>query len=351
MLGAEKEHLPELALFKADKEQPRSYKAHKDRVFDLSFNKTGEFLITASGDTHILVWDVAKDCAQVADLKGHSEIVEKIACHPSDGNLLLSASADKFIKLWDLRTKNAVRSEKTKGHNLNAVWKPDGSTFACYMKDQTAAFFDMNKPGVVGTLKFENGSIKDGRSLNEISLTDISWDSTGNIFLATTSDKDHSLVLFDSRRIEFPAEMSLTLHASSCFYMAIDPSGKFIATGGTDNLITLLNSTEFIPVKCITQMSTQLHQMNFSHDGQYLATASEQSSVQIFDTKSGDLIQVLDTPGIQYSVSWHPTRHVLAYGGEEKQAKAEKTVEGSFRIIGLGKESPAHPQTQTTPLN
>ena len=338
LTGGEKECATESTPFKGEKELVRTYKAHKDRIFDLSFNRSGDQILTASGDTHVLVWDVAKDCALAGDLKGHSEIIEKIACHPTDSNLVLSASADKLIKLWDLRTKNAVRSEKTKGHNLNIVWKPDGSSFASYMKDQSAAFFDNNKPGISSTLKLDHLSLKDGTVLNGVGLSDISWDATGNIFLATTNDKDHSMILFDARKIESPAEMSITLHAGNCYHIAIDPSGKLLATGGLDNLITLVNSTEFVPMKCITQLNTQVHQMNFSHDGQYLAVASDQTAVHLFDSKSGDLLHTLDTPGTQYSVSWHPTKHVLAYGGEEKQNKSDKTVEGSFRVIGLGKD-------------
>jgi THO complex subunit 3 len=329
--------VPDQGPFKAEKEA-RVYRAHKDRVLDLSFTRSGDLLLSASGDSHVLVWDVNKDCAQTADLKGHSEVVEKVACHPLDSNLVLTASADKSLKLWDLRTKAAVRSEKTKAHALNAVWKPDGSTFACYLKDQTAAFFDSQRAGVTGTLKVENASVKDGRTISDCGLTDISWDFTGNIFMASTSDKDHSLLLFDSRKVEFPADFSLALHASSCFYLAVDPSGKYIATGGTDNLISLLNSTEFIAVKCFPQLNSQLHQMAFSHDGLYLAAAAEQTCVTVFDTKSGEIAQVLETPGVQFAVAWHPSRHVLAYGGEEKSSKTEKSVEGSFRVIGLGKD-------------
>ena len=337
ILGNEKTTGTDSHLFKDDNKSVREYKAHKDKVLDLSFNKTGDLLVTASSDWKLMVWDLGKECAKVSDLKGHSDAVEKLACHPIDPNIVLSSAADKVIKLWDLRTKNAVRTEKTKAQNWNIIWKPDGSMFASYVKDQFANFFEVSKPGNCTTLKFDKISLRDGSILSNVGLSDISWDATGNIFMAATSERDHSLLLFDSRKIDSFAEHSLTLNAGPCFYVAVDPSQKLIATWGNDYTIALLDATEFIPVKYITQVQSHLNQMNFSYDGTYLSTASEQTSINIYSTKTGEMVQSIDTPGTQYSVSWHPDKYILAFAGEDKQTKTDRQ-EGSFRIIGLGKD-------------
>ena len=353
ILGNENKLNPDQYLFKEENKTVgvREYKAHKDKVLDLGFNRTGDTLLTCSGDSKVIVWDVGKDCAKAAEIKVPSESVEKIACHPTDPNIFLSTSSDKVIRVWDLRSKTATRTEKTKAQSWNVIWKPDGSTFASYVRDQFASFFDMAKPGSSYTLKFDKVQLRDGPALSNLGLSDISWDVTGNIFMAATSERDHSLLLFDSRgQIDYPAECSLALNAGPCFYLAVDPSGKQLATFGSDYTIALLDSTEFIPVKYITQVQNNLNQMKFSHDGAFLATASEQNSICIYETKNADLVQTIETPGFQYSVSWHPERHILAFAGEEKQSK-EKT-EGCFRIVGLGKDpnssaQPAPPVVQT----
>lgn len=43
---------------------------------------------------------------------------------------LASASIDKTLKIWDIRAQKAVKSEKTKGSNINLAWNPDGSIVA-----------------------------------------------------------------------------------------------------------------------------------------------------------------------------------------------------------------------------
>ena len=38
-------------------------------------------------------------------LKGHEDGVDQLSWHPSDPNILASASADKTLRLWDIRTQ------------------------------------------------------------------------------------------------------------------------------------------------------------------------------------------------------------------------------------------------------
>lgn len=44
-----------------------------------------------------------------------------LACDRSSENLLASGSADTSVKLWDLRTKNAVSTFKTHRKRVNAI--------------------------------------------------------------------------------------------------------------------------------------------------------------------------------------------------------------------------------------
>jgi len=94
-----------------------------------------------------------------------------------------------------------------------------------------------------------------------------------------------SLLLFDGKKIEKPEIDQITLHTGKCFCLAIDPTDRYIATGGADFLISIIDTTEFAPIMTLTGGKGQIHQMNFSHDGNYLATVSEQPIIHIYSIK------------------------------------------------------------------
>ena len=117
-------------LFKGDNKDPKIYKAHKDRIYDCKFSPDGESLATASGDLKISIWDPNSSFDKVIDLRGHTDLVERVAWCPTDPNILLSISEDRTSKLWDIRTKNSIHSHKSKSTYLYLAWSPDGSKYA-----------------------------------------------------------------------------------------------------------------------------------------------------------------------------------------------------------------------------
>lgn len=117
-------------LFRGNKGTPKEFKAHRDRIYDLSFNCEGTLLATGSGDSKVLTWDVTAGFSKYSELKGHSELVERLAWHPTDPHILVSASEDKTTKVWDIRKKGFVVSHKNKNPNLSVTWHPDGTKYS-----------------------------------------------------------------------------------------------------------------------------------------------------------------------------------------------------------------------------
>ncbi len=64
------------------------------------FSPEGFFLATASSDESIIIWNV-KDFKENKALKGHASTVNFIS-FSHDSKLLISASRDGLIKLWNI---------------------------------------------------------------------------------------------------------------------------------------------------------------------------------------------------------------------------------------------------------
>jgi WD40 repeat protein len=69
-------------------------------VNDLVFTPDGNFLLSASDDKNIAVWNVSSG-ALANTLTGHTDAVVSLALS-HDGKLLVSSSKDGTIRLWNL---------------------------------------------------------------------------------------------------------------------------------------------------------------------------------------------------------------------------------------------------------
>lgn len=81
----------------------RYLSGHSESVNSVAFGPDGNALVSGSGDTTIILWDVRDPQApsQLSTLQGHSNTVESVALSP-DGKTLASGSDDSTIILWDM---------------------------------------------------------------------------------------------------------------------------------------------------------------------------------------------------------------------------------------------------------
>jgi WD40 repeat protein len=100
-----------------------SLEGHLESVNDLAYSLDGTILVSASNDKSIKLWDVAsRQC--VRTLLGHTRSVYSISFTP-DGNFLASGGNDHTIKLWCVASGNCIESFKTGSVVLAVEFSPD----------------------------------------------------------------------------------------------------------------------------------------------------------------------------------------------------------------------------------
>ncbi|QFS52113.1 trypsin-like peptidase domain-containing protein [Nostoc sphaeroides] len=94
----------------------RSGKAHEGGILSIAFNpdpKRHHLFATAGHDRTIKLWDInSKRC--IHSFQAHQSVIESIT-FTCDGNYLLSASQDQSIKIWD------SSAEKIKSRNISII--------------------------------------------------------------------------------------------------------------------------------------------------------------------------------------------------------------------------------------
>lgn len=59
-------------------------------------------------------------CPQVKEnnYRGHGDSVDQLCWHPTNPDLFVTASGDKTIRIWDVRTTKCIATVNTKGGTL-----------------------------------------------------------------------------------------------------------------------------------------------------------------------------------------------------------------------------------------
>ena len=87
----------------------KSIEHHKDKVTGVSFSPDGELIVSCSFDRTIKLYEIKNEVSHV--LKGHMGFITSCS-FSSCGNYVATSSYDNSIKIWDVEKKALI-------HNLD----------------------------------------------------------------------------------------------------------------------------------------------------------------------------------------------------------------------------------------
>ncbi|KAM3512984.1 hypothetical protein MY11210_003384 [Beauveria gryllotalpidicola] len=137
-------------------EAEQTIKGHTRAVLDLDYGgpKTATLLASCSSDLTIKLWDPADGYKNIRTLSGHDHSVSAVrfilsgsAGVFSSGNMLVSASGDKTLKIWDTTTGYCVKT--LSGHAdwvRNVCPSPDGNYLISTSADHMGRLWDLTLP-------------------------------------------------------------------------------------------------------------------------------------------------------------------------------------------------------------
>ncbi|KAF2739764.1 nuclear distribution protein PAC1 [Polyplosphaeria fusca] len=240
-------------------ELERTVKGHTKAVLDVDFGgpRGGTLLASCSSDLTIKLWDPSDEYKNIRTLPGHDHSVSCVrfvpsgaAGSPSSGNLLVSASRDTTLRVWDVTTGYCVKT--IKGH---ADWVRDvapsfdGRWLVSAGNDQTARLWDASSGEAKCTFLGHEHVIECVALAPPVSYSHLASLaglkkppplSSSAEFIATGS-RDKTIKIWDGRGTLIK---TLVGHDNWVRAIVFHPGGKYILSAGDDKMIMCWDLTQ-----------------------------------------------------------------------------------------------------------
>jgi THO complex subunit 3 len=123
-----------------------------------------------------------------------------------------------------------------------------------------------------------------------------------------------------------PPLQALNAHPSACISLALSPRADLLAVGGSDAIISLWDTRDWICRHALGKMTGPVRTVGFSWDGSFVCGGSDEGSgIEVAHAVSGEYVCRIETSHPAPVVEWHPNRYWIAYAGDP----------GGLRIVGM----------------
>ncbi|OAX84969.1 hypothetical protein ACJ72_00649 [Emergomyces africanus] len=341
----------------------------------LAWNPTGSLIATGSVDRTLRIWNPERTHVKYStELRGHSSGIEKVAFNPVKESELASCSSDGTVRFWDVRSKTCISRVDVGGEAFTMTWAADGSVILVGRKDDTLIPISVESPSTP-TLQTTVGTTAPANNFKAQALTPhpqpVQTNATTFSHSFNTSDLDLFLTTGDGtvKIVSYPSFNLLhTIHAhtSACLSIALSPTSRYLAVGGSDALISLWDTTDWICKRTVSSANGgAVRGVSWSWDGRFIVGACDEPGcggpgLEIFHAETGESVYTIPTggglgsgagtngiPGIPGStgtsagvpaVAWHPSRYWLAYSVTADGMGSSSG--GGLRIVGAGSSGP-----------
>jgi WD40 repeat protein len=133
---------------------------HKNTVTKVAWNNNGNWLLTASRDQLIKLYDI-RTMREIVSLKGHNKEVTSLAWHPLCESVFASGGMDGQLAFWNVGAKGSDEPEKIPyAHDMaiwDLQWHPAGHLLATGSNDRGTKLWARNRLGTTNGLSESDG--------------------------------------------------------------------------------------------------------------------------------------------------------------------------------------------------
>ncbi len=248
-------------------------------VYSVAFSPDKSLLVSASSDKMVRIWDV-KNGKLLLEIKAHKQAVNHAEFSP-DGKTIVSASSDKTAKLWNLTNRKRIGA--VLGHSDGVNWasfSSDGKLIATACQDKLIYLFDTASQTKLKQLTGHTHNVTVVKfSPDGSKLASTSWDKTIKIWDVATGT----------------CIVSLDGHRNGVEFLEWMPSGKAVVSASYSRVENkgMVNLWDVQTGKLMDSVSGEFYGIAFSPAANLLAVSRKNRSIELW----GQPIIVTDKDG------------------------------------------------------
>jgi WD40 repeat protein len=271
---------------------------------DPSFSPDGECI--AFGDQHGRIRLLSGKKGLVSSWQGHEDMCVSTVAFSHDGNRLVSSGSDGTIRMWDLANDN------------RCLWSQDDAGLSFSQHGE----FIVTGGGVsvgVNHLPVCLKRISDGETSRTLTplltsyVRSIAFSPNGRTVAigGWTVEYVGSIELWNLDSDEDDVCISLEGHTSSIWEVVFSPDGKFLASASSDYTIKLWDVSNNSCIRTLSGHTDNVFSISFSPDGHFLASGSEDETIRFWSVTDDTCLDTIETDKQVLVVEFSPDGRML----------------------------------------
>ncbi|USR89665.1 TIR domain-containing protein [Phormidium yuhuli AB48] len=335
------------------------FNGHQDQINRIRYAPNGEFLVSASDDSTVRIWNIDGSVKQILE---HDDNVRQVDIFP-DSDRIISTSQDGTAKIWQVEDGELL---KTLNHNAGAravrvhpqeayivtgdvdgrvwIWDNDGSlkaSFVAHQGDVNDMIFSAD-----GSTLFTSGH---DTFVKQWSLEALVGTTGGRSEEMNNEDSDEEASIPEPIDIpeivnirENPLAQDQPLlpiqvfagHSDKVWDIDLSLDGTYLASASSDNTV-IIWELDGQPYQTLRAHNNWVRSVSFSPDGTTLVTGSDDDTVRLWNLQ-GILLRTFSGHDASVrSVQFAPDGTTIASGSDDATVRL-RSIEGAVVEILQG---------------